>query len=88
MELSQNKAVKGVQIHGSDFLFQRITFGCESAFSGCDELALFLIGVHGLLIAVASLVSEHRLLSTGSVAVARCTGLVAPWHEGSSWTSD
>ena len=47
-----------------------------------------LVAVHGLLIAVASLVSEHRLLSTGSVAVARCTGLVAPWHEGSSWTSD
>ena len=61
MELSQNKAVKGVQIHGSDFLFQRITFGCASAFSGRDELSPFLIGVHGLLIAVACLVAENRL---------------------------
>ena len=47
-----------------------------------------LVGVHGLLIAVASLISEHRLHSTwASVVVAHgfnhC-GLVAPWHVGTS----
>ena len=52
--------------------------------------------VCGLLIAVASLVAEHRLWAVWtSVAAARafvqylqCTGLVALWHAGSSWTRD
>ena len=47
----------------------------------------FLPAVRGLLPAVASLVAEHgfwarELQSTGSIAVV--TGLVAPWHVGSS----
>ena len=34
---------------------------CARAFSGCSERELLFIAVHGLLIAVASLVAEHRL---------------------------
>ena len=31
------------------------------AFSSCSEWGLLFVAVHGLLIAVASLVAEHRL---------------------------
>ena len=34
---------------------------CMRAFSNCVEQGLFFAAVHGLLIAVASLVAEHRL---------------------------
>ena len=34
---------------------------CTRAFSGCGEWGLLFIAVRGLLIAVASLVAEHRL---------------------------
>ena len=34
---------------------------CTQAFSGCGEWGLLLVAVFGLLIAVASLVAEHRL---------------------------
>ena len=34
---------------------------CAWAFSSCGEQGLLLIAVHGLLIAVAFLVAEHRL---------------------------
>ena len=34
---------------------------CARAFSSCGERVLLFIAVHGLLIAVASLVAEHRL---------------------------
>ena len=34
---------------------------CTRAFSSCGERGLFFISVRGLLIAVASLVVEHRL---------------------------
>ena len=34
---------------------------CTRAFSSCGEQGLLFIAVHGLLIAVASLVAEHRL---------------------------
>ena len=34
---------------------------CARAFSSCDDRGLLLVVVHGLLIAVASLVVEHRL---------------------------
>ena len=34
---------------------------CMQAFSSCSEWGLLFIAVHGLLIAVASLVAEHRL---------------------------
>ena len=34
---------------------------CEQAFSSCGERGLLFVAVHGLLIAVASLVVEHRL---------------------------
>ena len=34
---------------------------CAQAFSSCGERGLLFIAVHGLLIAVASLVTEHRL---------------------------
>ena len=32
---------------------------CVLAFSSCGEQGLFFVAVHGLLIAVASLVAEH-----------------------------
>ena len=34
---------------------------CARAFSSCSEQGLLLVAVHGLLIAVASLVAEHGL---------------------------
>ena len=34
---------------------------CMRAFSSCSEQGLLLVAVRGLLIAVASLVAEHRL---------------------------
>ena len=34
---------------------------CVRAFSSCNEQGLFFVAVRGLLIAVASLVAEHRL---------------------------
>ena len=34
---------------------------CAWAFSSCGEQGLLLVAVHGLLIAVASLVAEHGL---------------------------
>ena len=34
---------------------------CEQAFSSCGEQGLLFVVVRGLLIAVASLVAEHRL---------------------------
>ena len=34
---------------------------CARAFSSCGERGLLFIAVRGLLIAVASLVAEHRL---------------------------
>ena len=34
---------------------------CVRAFSSCNEQGLLFIVVHGLLIAVASLVAEHGL---------------------------
>ena len=34
---------------------------CGRAFSSCGERGLLFVAVHGLLIAVASLVAEHKL---------------------------
>ena len=34
---------------------------CARAFSSCSRQGLLFVAVHGLLIAVASLVAEHRL---------------------------
>ena len=34
---------------------------CSRAFSSCGEQGLLFVAVHGLLIAVASVVVEHRL---------------------------
>ena len=34
---------------------------CTQAFSSCGERGLLFVAVHGLLIAVASLVAEHGL---------------------------
>ena len=70
---------------------------CPRAFSSCGEQGLLFVAVCGLLIAVASLVAEHRLQAcrlqelwlVGSRAQAQqlwFMGLVAPWHVGSSQT--
>ena len=48
-------------------LIYLFNFGCVGtllrtrAFSSCGDRGLLFIAVHGLLIAVASLVAEHRL---------------------------
>ena len=70
---------------------------CMWAFSSCGEHGLLFVVGHGLLIAVASLVAEHRLQvrrlqqlwHAGSVVVAcglQSAGLVAPQPVGSSGT--
>ena len=72
---------------------------CAWAFFSCSEQGLLFGAVRGLLIAVASLVVEHRLQArslqqlwhVGSRAQAQqlwCTGLVALRHVGSSQTRD
>ena len=38
---------------------------CAQAFSSCSERGLLFVAVHGLLIAVASLVAEHGLQAHG-----------------------
>ena len=38
---------------------------CTQAFSSCGEQGLLLVAVRGPLIAVASLVAEHRLQAHG-----------------------
>ena len=43
------------------FLAELGLHGCTWAFSSCGERGLLFIVVHGLLIAVASLVAEHGL---------------------------
>ena len=46
------------------FIYLLATLGlrcCVQAFSSCGERGLLFVMVHGLLIAVASLVAEHRL---------------------------
>ena len=47
---------------------------CAQSFSSCDERGLLFVAVHGLLIAVASLVVEHGL---------QARGLQELWHVGS-----
>ena len=47
----------------------RWVFVAARAFSSCSEWGLLFIAVHGLLIAVASLVVEHGLSSCGSRAL-------------------
>ena len=58
------------------------------AFSSCGEKGLLFVAVRGLLIAVASLVAEHKALGTqASVVVARglsSCGLRAPERRLSS----
>ena len=70
---------------------------CMRAFSSCGKRGLLFVVVRGLLIAVASLIAEHRLQVhrlqqlwlVGSRAQAQylwCMSLVAPRHVGSSQT--
>ena len=72
---------------------------CAQAFSSCGERGLFFDAVLGLLIAVASPVTEHGLQAHGpqqsrhvGPAVAalglQSTGSAAPRHVGSSRTRD
>ena len=58
---------------------------CARAFSSCSERGLLFVAVHGLLIAVASLVVEHGVQARGLQQLWR-TGFVALWHVGSSRT--
>ena len=59
---------------------------CAWAFSSCGERGLLFIAVHGLLIAVASLVVEHGLQacglsSCGSRALERRLGSCGTWAQ-------
>ena len=54
-----------LNIYLSVYLFIFVCVGslllCARAFSSCGEWRLLSVAVHGFLIAVASLVAEHRL---------------------------
>ena len=58
---------------------------CMWALSSCSEQGPLFVAVHRLLTAVASPIAEHRLQACGLQEL-WCTGLVAPWHVGSSRT--
>ena len=60
---------------------------CVKAFPSCGEQGLLFVAVHGLLIAVASLVVDHRLQARGlqqlQHAGPRVRGLQQLWRMGS-----
>ena len=58
---------------------------CARAFSSFGERGPLFIVVRGPLTIASSLVAEHRL-QTRKLSSCRLTGLVAPWHVGSSQT--
>ena len=60
---------------------------CALALSSCSEWGPLFIAVHGLPIAMASLISEHRLKVSEFSRAQRLqhVGLVAPWHVRSFW---
>ena len=60
---------------------------CVQAFSSCGEWGLLFGQVGGLLIAVDSLIAEHRLQARGLQQL-WCMGLVAPWHMESPRSMD
>ena len=60
---------------------------CRWTSSSCSEWGLLLITAHRLLTGVASLGAEHRLQARGPQQLQH-TGLLAPWHVGSSWPRD
>ena len=56
---------------------------CARAFSSCSEWGLLFVAVHGLLIAVASLVAEHGPQSVqASVVAARGLSSCSAWALG------
>ena len=69
MKFSHKPAVGGSDLASFFFFFCLIFFFlaalglrcCVRAFSSCGEWRLLFVEVHVLLIAVASLVAEHRL---------------------------
>ena len=73
----------------SHFIYFWLHWGlcCVRAFSGCSKQGLLFVAVHRLLIAVASLVAEHRLW-VRELQQLWHTGLVALWHVESSWIRD
>ena len=60
---------------------------CARVFSSCGERWLPFLAVRGLLIAVASLIVEHKLQARGLQQL-WYTGLVVPRHMGSTRTRD
>ena len=58
---------------------------CARAFSSCGEWGPLFIAVRGPLTIAASPDAEHKL-QTHSLSKLWLTGLVAPWHVGSSQT--
>ena len=57
---------------------------CARAFSSCGKWGPLFLAVRGPLTIAASLVAEHRLQTR---RLSSCgSGLVAPWHVGSSQT--
>ena len=55
-------------------------FDAVHRLSSCGRRGLLFFAAHGLLVAVASLVAEHGLWSTGSVAVAHGLSCSAAWR--------
>ena len=58
---------------------------CMGAFSSCGNQGLLFIALCGLLLAVVSLVPEHKLW-VHELHQLWCLGLIAPPHVESSWT--
>ena len=58
---------------------------CARAFSSCGNWGPLFIALRGPLTIAASLVAEHRL-QTLRLSNLWLTGLVTPWHVGSSQT--
>ena len=58
---------------------------CARAFSSCGKRGPLFIAVRGSLTIAVSLVAEHRL-QMRRLSSCGSTGLVAPWHVGSSQT--
>ena len=69
---AKKKAITIIQFFFLKFLAVLGLSCCTQAFSSCGERGLLFIVVHGLLIAVASLVARRQALGMWTSVVAAC----------------
>ena len=67
------------------FYYYKVFIATGRLFSSCSERGCSLVAACGLLIALTSLLAEHRLQACG-LQESWCRGLAAPQHVGSSQT--